>query len=317
MSNKEGAKAVICLAVYNGEAYLKELLDSLVSQTVLVDIVAQDDYSSDNSLEILKSYSAKFPFIQILKSNENSGSASANFSKLLETVVGSNRYQHYFFADQDDVWNSDKVELLQNRIIELEVEQPTAPILVHSDLEVVDHNLEPIARSFFSYQGLNPFISALNTVLVENPATGCTMAVNHRLATVALPISEKAIMHDWWFSLVAYAVGAHVEAIDQCLVKYRQHTGNTLGAKKVSFKKIIQFVQCSEMRDLNRYYEQVQALLCSQSIVISDEKREFLDTFLRTQGLRPVVRFRYFLKYRIFKSSFLKNVGLLLLTLRQ
>lgn len=317
MSEAAEAKAVICLAVYNGEAYLEELLDSLVAQTVQADIVVQDDHSSDRSVDILKSYAAKFSFIHILKREENSGSPSASFSKLLETVVESNQYQYYFLADQDDVWSLDKVELLQKRIIDLEIEQPTIPILIHSDLEVVDHELKLIAKSFFSYQGLNPFQSDLSRVLVENPVTGCAMAVNHRLAVTALPISDSAIMHDWWFSLVAYAVGARVETVNECLVKYRQHSRNTLGAKKMGFSEFLKFARISENRNLNRYYSQAQAVLLSQKNVISAEKRDFLAAFIKTQTLGPIARFRFFLKFQIYKTSFIKNLGLLLLTLKQ
>jgi hypothetical protein len=47
---------------------------------------------------------------------------------------------------------------------------------------------------------------------------------------MALPVSQNAIMHDWWLALVAAATG-YIDYVDRPLVFYRQHTKNSIGAK--------------------------------------------------------------------------------------
>lgn len=50
----------VLLATFNGKIYIKEQLDSLFSQTYKnIEIIVRDDGSSDNTIEILKSYNIK------------------------------------------------------------------------------------------------------------------------------------------------------------------------------------------------------------------------------------------------------------------
>src|SRR5690554_1551915 len=88
-----------------------------------------------------------------------------------------------------------------------------------------------MAPSFMAYQGLNPARTDLESQLISNTVTGCTTLMNMALLEQALPIPPQAMMHDWWLSLVASAFGELVY-IDQPLVEYRQHGGNTIGARQ-------------------------------------------------------------------------------------
>ena len=66
--------------------------------------------------------------------------------------------------------------------------------------------------------------------LTRNSVTGCATAFNRALMKIATPVPEAALMHDWWLGLIASAFG-QVLTEETCLVDYRQHAGNTLGAK--------------------------------------------------------------------------------------
>jgi len=74
----------ILLSTYNGKSYLKEQLDSLYTQTYSdIEIIARDDGSSDNSIEILKSYDVK-----LIETKENLG-AKGSFAELLSYAVAN------------------------------------------------------------------------------------------------------------------------------------------------------------------------------------------------------------------------------------
>ena len=68
---------------------------------------------------------------------------------LLEYVYSLNKHDIYMFSDQDDFWLENKVEITVNRYNE--VSNKEQPILIHTDLNVVDSKLELINKSFLIY----------------------------------------------------------------------------------------------------------------------------------------------------------------------
>ncbi len=235
----------ILLATYNGEAFLEEQLESLFSQEGWSGkILARDDGSTDRTVEILQ----KFPDrIEILPSSGNLG-VVGNFSKLMENCNSP----YMMFCDQDDVWKKDKIKVTYKAMKRLEQEQGSdIPLLVHTDLEVVDEELRLIAPSYWKYVKLssNPTFSKL---LMQNSVTGCTVLMNQKLAEIAKPIPQEAFMHDWWIALVAKAFGK-VDFLQQATVRYRQHMANEIGASSFSLmRKGTQLLKCGFKKQLQK-----------------------------------------------------------------
>jgi hypothetical protein len=138
---------------------------------------------------------------------------------------------YLFCSDQDDVWHPDKIE--RQLATMAAAEQKTrsgTPLLVHSDLTVVDDALRVIHPSFMRHQRIrHEDVAPLNTLLVQNFVTGCTCLLNRPLAEACLPLPESIIMHDWWIALCAAACGA-IHYLDQPTLLYRQHGRNEVGA---------------------------------------------------------------------------------------
>ncbi len=144
-------KINILLSTYNGSKYLKEQLDSLLSQTYKdIEIIVRDDGSSDDTLDILKSYD-----IKLLETKQNLG-AMGSFAELLSYAVANSDSEYFMFCDQDDVWNSQKIEKTLEKMQGMEEKFGDIPLLVHTDLEVVDEELNTINSSFMKYQNINP-----------------------------------------------------------------------------------------------------------------------------------------------------------------
>ena len=221
----------ITLAVHNGAEFLVDQIDSLIIQTEPHwTLLIRDQSSIDNSLGICQDFAQKDDRIQVVRyDNDFTKSALGNFSSLLASgyFKGS---EYIFCCDQDDVWEPNKLELMLDRIKQLEGEEK-APCLVHHDLAVVNEFLEPIADSFIEMMQLHPSDEQNPQRLISrNEVTGCAMACNRALLEIALPISEDAVMHDWWLALCAGYFG-RLAFIPEKLVKYRQHGANTIGAK--------------------------------------------------------------------------------------
>lgn len=254
----------ILLATFNGSPYIDQLLHSIFSQTYTNwRLLIRDDCSTDDTICKVLSFAERHnDKVKVIDNNNIRLGIIGNFSSLLSESSA----EYIMFADQDDIWLPQKIEMTLSKARMLE-EGVDIPLLVHTDLCVVDENLCMIAESFWEYQGLNPGRGAnLKDAMVQNVVTGCTMLINRKLAQLSMPISENAKMHDWWIAMVAAAFG-QVHYIPQATILYRQHGGNDTGAKRWNFynalsyfflgKKLHQNVLSTEMQALsffNLYY---------------------------------------------------------------
>jgi len=226
----------LLLATYNGARYLSAQLDSILLQTHQdFRVLVSDDGSSDDTLATVESYRARFGERLILLTNPSPGRGVVrNFENLMAASLQDGVANWAAFCDQDDVWMPRKIErsLAEMRRIEVE-DGKGGPCLVHSDLTVVDQNLELICPSFTAYQSMNPGQCTPTSLLSMNQVTGCTAMVNRALLKMALPLPREVIMHDWWCALVSGSGRRSFIAAPQVL--YRQHGGNQVGARSARF----------------------------------------------------------------------------------
>lgn len=222
----------VLLATYNGSAFIAEQLDSLLAQSEPGwHLLVRDDASTDRTPEIVEAYAAKDARITVLPGSGANQGTVANFDCLLRTACAQGA-TYVMLMDQDDVWFADKIAR-QAALMRAEEDRlgPGVPILVHSDLELIDRDGRTIHPSFMSFQHIRDEPSApLRTLLVQNYVTGCTVLVNRPLLDAALPIPPAAMVHDWWLALVAAASGK-ISCDPTPTVRYRQHGGNQIGAK--------------------------------------------------------------------------------------
>ena len=107
-------KVSLVMAVYNGEKYLIEQLDSIRKQTYPIDeVILIDDVSTDNSYELIHQYIDGYKLInwKLIK-NENNLGYRKNFKKGLEIVDGD----IIFLSDQDDRWHLNKIEVMVEKM---------------------------------------------------------------------------------------------------------------------------------------------------------------------------------------------------------
>jgi len=197
----------ICLTTYNGGVYIREQLDSILSQISESDeILISDDGSTDNTIAIIESY--KNPQIKLYKNKFH------NLIKNFEFVLSKANGNYVFLSDQDDVWEDNKVEVSLKYLSDYE--------LVVSDCKVVDEELNIMYQSFFSIKksGRGFFKN-----LKSNTYLGCCMAFNRSILSVALPFPNKIPMHDIWLGILSESRNSSF-FIDEALVLYRRHGEN-------------------------------------------------------------------------------------------
>lgn len=222
---------LILLSTYNGERYLADQLNSIIAQSFSSwTLLIRDDGSNDKTLALIEKYAALDTRIKLCQDNLGNLNSRASFSVLMRHAV-SHQPDYVFFADQDDVWLPGKLEIsiATLRLLEQQHGKQT-PALVHSDLRVVDQQLNIIHHSYLNYEGLTRnTLNPASTLLINNYVTGCTMGINRALLEVATPVPAAAFMHDWWCALCAATTG-HIGFVDEATMLYRQHGNNSIGS---------------------------------------------------------------------------------------
>jgi glycosyltransferase involved in cell wall biosynthesis len=226
----------IVLATYNGEKYLAQQLNSLVSQSYQNwRLIISDDGSTDTTALILAEFARKDSRVSIVNL-QRQGGVVKNFAKALSFV----KADYIMFCDQDDVWANEKVAVMLNRLIEIERKLGlSVPILGFSDATIVSHDLSLISHSLYGGNNLNAQNNLeYRFLLWRSTVFGCTVIFNSALYQKAMPIPFDAPMHDQWFALIASLCG-EIFFIPKQTLMYRMHEFNVVGAKPKSlFQKI-------------------------------------------------------------------------------
>lgn len=303
----------ILMAVYNGEKYLSEQIDSILAQSAGEwHLYICDDGSSDDSFRIASEYAEKYPRrITAMKNAKPSGSACANFMGMLK----GSEAEYVMFSDQDDFWHPHKIKLTFEKMQELESEYGDSPLLVHTELEIADRELNVISPSFIKFQGLDPGKRSLNRLLCQNNITGCTLMINKALADIIKDAPpEKMLMHDWWAGLAAAAFG-HIGFVETPTVKYRQHGSNQLGAVNnrslAGAGRIIRNRQRTKDR-INMTYRQAEGFYEYYKPLFDGNIRDILERYTDIPNHSKLMRATRLVRYGFLKQNFPAAAGQLI-----
>lgn len=300
-------KIDVILASYNGEKYIEEQIKSILNNFETVPnyncrLIISDDASRDRTVEIIESISDDR--ISIVD-KERKGGVRLNFNFLINYTNAD----YVFFSDQDDIWLPNKMNIFMRRF---EENDKNEPLLLHSDLQVVDDKLNVMSVSMFASQNIYKEPS-LGQLLVSNSVTGCVMAINrsllYKVKRSKLPYS---IMHDWYIALIAMCFG-RIEFINQSTILYRQHGGNQVGSVNRKFKdlfsvgKIKKFIKKSKESILDT---RMQALtfIDDFGIQLSESDKDFISKYIVSfNDSNFISRLKLFITGRVIKKGFFRN----------
>lgn len=277
-----GEPVEILMAVYNGEAYLAEQIDSILRQSDgRWRLTISDDGSTDGSAAIIDDYARRYPDrISRHRSGRRFGNARDHFFYLMERCEA----RYMLFCDQDDVWYPEKVAKTRRALEDAESEWGAdMPALVFSDQIPTDEALKPLAASLMRYQKQYFGHFDYRSILMQNVVTGGAMGINRALAQLGgrRGDTSQIIMHDWWLAAVAARFGK-VVYIDEPLGAYRQHGDNAVGAKDVgSAGYALERLSAMDgvRRSIGRKKAQAQAFRRTYESMLGPEDERFLTRF--------------------------------------
>jgi glycosyltransferase involved in cell wall biosynthesis len=230
----------VALCTFNGARFLEPQLASLLAQTRLPDeLVVCDDRSSDGTLSILEAFARRAPFPVRIEVNDVTLRSTKNFEKAIALCT----CDLIATSDQDDVW-------IPGKLARCEAAFARDPRLglVFTDADVVDETLRP--RGYRLWESILFGRAAQRRVLRGKGfavllrqwvVTGATMMFRAEYRREVLPIPESWI-HDGWIAFLIGAV-APISLIQAPTVKYRQHSGQQIGAERLTFRQMVELAR--------------------------------------------------------------------------
>ncbi len=297
-------KTEILMAVYNGEKYLAEQLESIARQTYTDwKLTIRDDASTDGSMIIIRQFARCFPDkVSFFANDKNSGSPKANFFSL----INNSDADIIFTCDQDDIWEENKLETTLKAF-----EGADKPLLVHTDLSVIDEKGSALYPSMIKKQHIDVGLTGINRIIVQNVVTGCTMAFNRQLKAL-LKEPELVPVHDWWIAALA-AIYGDIVFIDKCTVRYRRHNDNVCGPQDMSSPAYLN----GRLRDKKRSERMLElgyimALELLEKYELPAETERMLKAYASMPQKNKLQKLGIISKYGIWKSGFARKLGQLL-----
>ena len=301
----------ILMAAYNGAPYIREQIDSILSQTdTNWHLTISDDGSTDGTDAIIDEYVRRHPDkVQRVYSGRRFGGAKDHFFWMTERCDAD----YIAYCDDDDTWKADKLEELRKAMQDAEERLGNdTPLLVFSDQTVTDEKLNTLSPSLMRYQKQYFEHFDYRSILLQNVVTGGAMMINRALAGLALRCEDtsQVIMHDWWMAAVAARFG-QIVYIDKPLGAYRQHGHNSVGAKNVGSLAHVLHKLC-HTREIERTLtdKKAQASVFERTYapMLEEADRTFLGQFARRRS-GPV----FYLKNRALVHGFFRLVGMIVL----
>lgn len=214
------------MLTYNGARFLREQLDSVISQLGPEDeLVISDDGSQDGTGDILKEYQKKYDCIRLLKG------PGRGIKKNMEFALEHCRGEYIFLADQDDVWRQDKVVKVMKAF-----QDGSISLVVHDAVVFEEDMDQPVMDSFFRFRRSGPGVFKN---IKKNSYIGCCMAFRRELLKIALPIPGDIEMHDQWLGVLNDYFFLPACFLKEPLLYYRRHGENNSGMTHYGLGRMI------------------------------------------------------------------------------
>jgi rhamnosyltransferase len=223
MSEKKTPRFAVCLAAYNGMAFMVEQIESILSQSnVDIRVFISVDQSTDGTEDHLTEWALSEPRLTLLPLGKKFGGAGPNFYRLLRDVDLSG-FDHLSFADQDDVWHPEKLWRAHGLMMEQGAHGYSSNVTAFwpSGTTQLVNKAQPQRSLDFMFEAAGP---------------GCTYVLQSSLALSLQKMvrgADESLLrvgyHDWLIYAFARTRN-YAWIIDEWpSMQYRQHANNQIG----------------------------------------------------------------------------------------
>lgn len=267
-------RVVVLLSTYNGEKYLEEQIESILSQKAShqIDLMIRDDGSSDGTVAILKQFEEKYPSRIRIFCGENIGYVESYF-KLIKMAEG---YEYYALSDQDDVWKEEKI---QEAVTQCEKYPEGEPVLYASSSYLVNDKLEIMGETQKNLRGIT-----WNNLIIQNIFPGHAQVFNDALCQILKADEDysKIYVHDFWITCIATLYGRTIFD-NQSHTLYRQHGKNAVGFGQNRFEWIRERMHRIYKNDNQKIAMQTRYFYEKYGNLLDEESKKEFERFIVSQ----------------------------------
>ena len=303
----------ILLGTYNGERFLDEQIESIFEQDYgNFKLIIRDDGSVDETLNIISKWKGLYPQkIEVIEDELGNLGPIQNFGLLMQNTDA----QYICFSDQDDKWLPHKLSDQLTAIKKIEEDNPQTPVMVYSDMLLCDKDMKIQCPSLMENDRLNTWENKPNRLLIQNVPYACSTIINRSLLELALPIDQRALMHDHWLALISSMLGK-LWFLDKALLYHRIHglnasRGGSVHKKEVSNKMIDKLNNSNFNLYLKKQATQAQAILEQYHSKLSQQQKDMLLDFIALSETSGIKRKWLIIKNRFFKNTFINTAKLI------
>ncbi|MBO0452041.1 glycosyltransferase family 2 protein [Candidatus Enterococcus murrayae] len=301
----------ILMASYNGELYIEKQVLSIINQTYSNwKLYISDDGSSDSTIKTIRKFAETDSRIEVLFNDSKFHGPYGNFWNLINRIQKENNSSDYFmFADQDDIWLPNKIHLLVEEMKKRELEFPKIPILLYTDMKIIDSDDNGVVHS----------VNSQFRISMNNPkeiffahayVSGCTTIFNKLLLNEVDFVIDKNVnlySHDNFFAKVCTLRGK-IFFIETPTILYRKHGQNVTNSQTLnnSINSLIKKINISQSA-------RTHALVFRHSLKVIDSLN--IDTN-DVKSMRKAILdggisgIKYLKKEKIHRNNFLRDMGL-------
>ncbi|MEH6585330.1 MAG: glycosyltransferase family 2 protein [Halioglobus sp.] len=298
-------EVAVLLCTYNGNRFLSSQLESLLNQAaVSVSLTASDDGSTDNTVQILRDCSRHNRQIIDLRQGPRAGAAQNFLSLICDKNISAN---YFAYADQDDIWDEDKLSRAVSALAEC---HPNRPALYCARTRSLSASGE--------ISGCSPLFCrspSFANALVHNIGGGNTMVMNRASRELLCRGGNvDVVSHDWWtYLLVSGAGGTVIYDPEPCL-DYRQHSANQIGANTGIKRRASRYLEALNGRNRDWNSRNISALEQNAALLTPDNQQR-LRSFSQSRHGGLLTRFRGIRRAGLYAQTFSGNLGLFFATL--
>lgn len=287
-------KISLVLTVYNGEKYLEEQLSSILAQSRQPDeVIILDDCSTDQTINLIEQFINRNNLLnwELHKNVINQG-WRANFINGFQKTTGN----LILCADQDDVWNERKIELMEKAFDS----NPCINVLACNLIPLYEKNGQKLASFYVDKYGTN-YIEKVNIqkygLTVIRP--GCTFCFKSNILPWIYKVWYKDLAHDETIWAIGLATDS-LYILNESLIKFRRHGNNNSPSNRKSADIRLKRLEC-EMRKID------MLIMNNDKMGINEENLAYLDKLNCFYKLRSEA-----LKEKSIKKMFglIKNINL-------
>jgi len=298
----------VLLCTYQGEEFLPAQLNSIAQQTHRRWTVwASDDGSRDKTLAILERFRREWGEAALhIVSGPRAGYVSNFLSLICNPAI---RADYYAFADQDDIWESDKTTRALAWLATIPADKPA---LYMTRTRLIDEDGAELGFAPLFTAQPPDFLNAM----VQNIAGGNTMVMNQAARDLLAGNSKTfdVVSHDWWTYLLVTGSGGQAFYDVYPSVRYRQHRANVLGSNAGLVARLWRAVMVFGGRyktwgDLN-----MNALALVRDILTPENQRIFDNYAAARSGSLPA-RILALRRSGVHRQGFIDNIGLYVATI--